>query len=37
MENIQIDSVVGCKFEGTVLGEATGTVVPASCAPPSEA
>lgn len=31
MENVVIDSVHGCSYEGTVLGEARGLVEPPSC------
>lgn len=35
MENIQIDSIMGCEFEGIVEGEVIGSVEPASCRIPS--
>ncbi len=34
MEDIHIESVLGCEFEGVVRGKAVGTVEPASCIPP---
>ena len=34
MQDVKIESVFGCEFEGVVRGKAVGTVEPPSCIPP---